>query len=161
MGFALPSSLQQSIKLYLYSLNRIVSSRNATCNTTWKLHISMTVEWERHNELKLIFSSLYSKTLSMNILPGLFSQLVIFRPEGRVLAVMNQSRCICVSVGIAAVCFANNFKLYLKNFEIYGVKIQWNCDFILTVKEYSVHEQINWRVNCGNPTEGLSHYVLT
>jgi hypothetical protein len=60
----------------------------------------------------------------MNILPGLFSQLATFSPEGRFLTVMNQSRCICVSVGIAALCFANNFKLYLKNFEIHGVKIQ-------------------------------------
>jgi hypothetical protein len=42
----------------------------------------------------------------------------------RILAVMNQSRCTCVSVGIAALCFANNFKLYLKNFEIHSVKIQ-------------------------------------
>lgn len=59
------------------------------------------------------------------------------------------------------IVFANDLKLYLKNFEIHGVKIRWNCDFILTLEEYSVHEQINWKVNCGNHTEGLSHYVLT
>jgi len=39
-----------------------------------------------------------------------------------------------------SIVFANNLKLYLKNFEIHGAKIRRNCNFILTLEEYSVHE---------------------